>query len=159
MYLTMKVLHIVAVTLFLGNIITGVMWKYHAEGTRDPRIIAHTFEGITRSDRWFTLPGVALIILTGITAAIYAQLPLLRTGWILWSLGLFILSGIVFMIWVGPLQHRIAALARAAGSESQMDWAKYHSMERKWGFWGAVAVIAPLAAVVLMVFKPALPAL
>lgn len=159
MYFTMKALHIVAVVLFLGNIITGVLWKYHGERTRDPRIIAHTFEGITRSDRWFTLPGVLLILFSGVVAAIEGRWPILGTGWILWSIVLFAISGIVFMIWVGPLQRRITALARAAGSEAQMDWAKYRSMERRWGFWGAVAVIAPLAALVLMVFKPFLPAL
>jgi hypothetical protein len=30
---------------------------------------------------------------------------------------------------------------------------------RSWELWGAVAVLTPIAAVVLMVLKPALPAL
>jgi uncharacterized membrane protein len=74
MYLFLKLLHIIAVVLFLGNIITGLFWKFHAEGTRDARIIAHTFEGISRSDRWFTMPGVLLILAAGIPAAIIAKL-------------------------------------------------------------------------------------
>ena len=55
-YLTLKMLHIVAVVLFLGNIITGVFWKDHADRSRDPRIILAILEGIVRSDRWFTIP-------------------------------------------------------------------------------------------------------
>jgi uncharacterized membrane protein len=81
MYLTLKTLHILAVVLFLGNIITGVFWKAHADRTGDPRIMAHTLDGIIRSDRWFTIPGVLLIIAFGMGAAIMARLPILRTAW------------------------------------------------------------------------------
>lgn len=158
MYLLLKTLHVFAVALFLGNIITGVFWKIHAERTRDPRLIAHAFEGITASDRWFTIPGVVVIIVTGVLAAISARLPILGTGWILWSLVLFAVSGIAFMAWVAPLQRRIAAFARAAGT-TQLDWAGYREMAQTWELWGLVAVITPLAALVLMVLKPDLPAL
>ncbi len=48
MYLALKSLHIIAVVLFLGNVITGVFWKSHADQTGDPRIIAHTLDGIIR---------------------------------------------------------------------------------------------------------------
>ncbi|MGQ0833338.1 MAG: DUF2269 family protein [Gammaproteobacteria bacterium] len=158
MYLLLKTLHVFAVVLFLGNIITGIFWKTHAEHTRDPRLIAHAFEGITASDRWFTIPGVVVIIATGVLAAINARLPLLGTGWILWSLVLFAVSGVAFMVWVAPLQRRIAAFARAAGA-TQLDWARYREMAQRWELWGLVAVITPLAALVLMVLKPDLPAL
>jgi uncharacterized membrane protein len=53
-YLGLKLFHIAAVILFLGNIITGLYWKAHADRTRNPQVIAHTFEGIICSDRWFT---------------------------------------------------------------------------------------------------------
>ena len=66
MYLPMKLLHIVAVIAFLGNIATGLFWHIHAARTRDPRLLAHTVDGIIRSDRLFTIPGVAVIITTGI---------------------------------------------------------------------------------------------
>ena len=35
MYLPMKLLHIVAVIAFLGNIATGLFWHVHAARTRD----------------------------------------------------------------------------------------------------------------------------
>lgn len=49
MYLAMKTLHVLAVVLFRGNIITGLFWKAHGDRTGDPRIIAHTLEGIIRA--------------------------------------------------------------------------------------------------------------
>lgn len=62
------------------------------------------------------------------------------------------------MFWVGPLQRKIAVLARAGGA-GQFDWPRYESLHRSWTIWGSVATLAPLIALVLMVLKPALPAL
>ena len=40
MYLLYKLLHVVAVILFLGNIITGVFWHRLAARTREPKLLA-----------------------------------------------------------------------------------------------------------------------
>ena len=72
MYAILKVIHVLAVIIFMGNIITGLFWKAHADRTKDRRIIAHTMDGIIRSDRWFTIPGVAIITAAGVLAAIQA---------------------------------------------------------------------------------------
>lgn len=159
LYLALKLVHIVAVVLFLGNITTGAFWKAHADRTGDPRIIRHTLEGIIRSDRWFTVPGVVVILLGGFGAAGVARLPLLGTGWIFWSLVLFTISGVAFMSRVVPLQKRMARLAADASASGGFDWATYRAWSRGWAVWGAVATLAPFAAMGLMVFKPALPAL
>jgi len=157
-YVIWKIVHVIAVVLFLGNIITGVFWAMYAERTRDPKIIAHAFEGITQSDRWFTMPGVTLLTIAGLAGAISAGFPILRTGWIFWSLLLLVLSGVAFMFWVGPLQRRIATLARS-GTAGQFDWPRYDALRRSWAVSGGIATLAPLVALVLMVLKPDLPAL
>ncbi len=156
MYLWLKLLHLVAVVAFLGNITTGLFWKLHADRTRDPRIIAHTFDGIIRSDRWFTIPGVVLILAGGIGAAIVGGVPLLGTGWILWSIVLFTISGLAFVLRVAPLQTQLRALAQAGAEQGSLDWARYHRLARTWELWGAVALLTPVAALVLMVLKPSL---
>jgi uncharacterized membrane protein len=158
LYLVLKSVHILAVVMFLGNITTGIFWKEHADRTRDPRIIAHAILGIIHADRLFTVPGVLLIVLAGVGAAMSGGYPLLGTGWILWSIGLFTLSGVAFMGWLVPVQKRMHALMRAAAESGNPDWAAYQKLSRAWAFWGAVALLAPLAAMVLMVLKPALPA-
>ena len=158
MYLVWKVLHVIGVVLFLGNIITGVFWAYHADKTRDPRIIEHAFDGIARTDRWFTMPGVILLIVAGVAAALAGGFPILRTGWIFWGLVMLILSGLAFMFFVAPLQRKISALARA-GYAGKFDNARYDSLRRSWALWGSIATLAPLVAVILMVLKPSLPAL
>ena len=158
LYLIFKFFHIAAVILFLGNIITGLFWKAHADRTRDPRVIEHTLVGIIRSDRWFTIPGVVAILIAGFGAAIVAQIPILGTGWILWSIVLFSLSGLAFSFRVAPLQTQLAALAQAGVESGRFDWVRYHSLSRTWELWGLFALLTPVAAVVLMVLKPPLPA-
>ena len=154
MYLAMKTLHVLAVVLFLGNIITGLFWKAHGDRTADPRIVAHTLEGIIRSDRWFTIPGVLLIIGFGVAAAVIGRLPILSTGWIWQSIVLFAVSGLAFMLRVAPLQRRLLQLASVAVGGGPWDQAAYHRLSRRWEFWGVVAIVTPLAALVLMVYKP-----
>jgi uncharacterized membrane protein len=155
MYLLIKLLHIVAVIAFLGNITTGLFWHIHAARTRDPRLLAHTMDGIIRSDRLFTMPGVIVIVATGIVTAVIGGLPLLHTGWILWTLVLFSLSGVMFMGFVAPLQRQMLALAQA-GTAGSFDYAAYAGVARRWEVWGAAAVLTPVAGLALMVLKPAL---
>lgn len=156
MYLFIKLLHVLAVVAFVGNITTGLFWHAHAARTRDPRLLAFTMDGIIRSDRIFTAPGVIAIIVTGVAAAIYGDLPLLRTGWILWSLLLFIAAGAIFGIRVAPLQRQLRALAEAAAQSGAFEYARYHALAVRWEIWGAAALLTPLAALVLMVLKPSL---
>jgi uncharacterized membrane protein len=150
-YSLLKLVHVVAVVAFLGNIATGVFWKRHAERAGDARLVAHAFDGIIRSDRLFTLPGVVVIVATGLAAAVLGGFPILRTGWIRWSLVLFSASGLAYSVRVAPLQRRILALASGGGA---FDWERYHALARAWEAWGAFALLAPLGALALMVLKP-----
>ena len=122
--------------MFLGNITTGIFWKEHADRTKDPRIIAHAMAGIIAADRWFTIPGVLIIVLAGISTAIAGHLPLLRTGWIFWSLVLFTLSGVAFMGWLAPIQRRMLRLMEAGAASGQPDWNAYRRLSGGWAFWG-----------------------
>lgn len=156
MYLWMKLLHILAVVMFLGNITTGVFWHRHAARTRNPRLLAHTMDGVIRSDRLFTMPSIMVIIATGVIAAIQGGLPLLRTGWIAWTLALFAVSGLLFMFRVAPLQRQLRTLAESGAASGSFDYDAYHRVALRWELWGAGATLTPLLALVLMVLKPVL---
>jgi uncharacterized membrane protein len=153
-YLLLKSLHVIGVVLFLGNIITGIFWKVHADLGGDLRARAQALDGIIKSDRVFTVPGVLLIIVTGVALALVGNLPILGTPWILWSIVLFGIAGAVFGIKVGPLQKKLLSNVRAglAGSWNENH---YQALSRSWRAWGMVATAAPLLALVLMVLKPA----
>jgi uncharacterized membrane protein len=155
-YLLWKFVHVASVVLFVGNITTGVFWGAHAHRSRDFRLIASTFDGIIRSDRMFTMPGVFGIIVSGFGAAIVGGLSILGTGWILWGIVLFSVAGIVFGRSVAPLQRDIVRLASSAPADEE-SWKVYEQLYRRWARWGLVALLTPAAAVLIMVVKPVLP--
>ena len=154
MYLVLKLLHVSAVVMFLGNIITGLFWHRHAARTRDPRLLHHAMDGILRSDRWFTNPAAATIAITGVATALVGHIPILRTHWIAGGLALFIASGLVFVARVTPLQKQLRDLARTGLESGAFDHPRYEALARRWELWGAVALLLPLAAFVLMILKP-----
>jgi uncharacterized membrane protein len=152
MYLIFKALHVFAVIAFLGNITVGLFWKNFADRTKDPAIMAHTIDGIIRADRIFTIPGVVFILIGGIGAAVVGSIPILSTGWLLWSIVLFVISGLAF----GPLARAQRGMLTAVKAN---DMPLYHRLSRHWDIYGSIALIAPLIAVALMILKPALPTL
>ncbi|MET0985051.1 MAG: DUF2269 family protein [Steroidobacteraceae bacterium] len=153
MYLTLKLLHIFGVVLFLGNIITAVLWKSLADRSNDARVIAYAMDGIIAADRYFTVPGVGLILVTGISLVIASGYSFLGTTWVWQSLVLFAISAIVFMALLAPLQRRLRDVA-VQGGRGGFDRVTYQRLSRQWAVWGSLATLAPLAALGLMVLKP-----
>jgi uncharacterized membrane protein len=150
-YFYIKLIHVIFVILFLGNITIGLFWKIIAEKTKDPDKIAFAFKGIIKADRYFTVPGVIGITLFGIGLAMHAGYPILGTGWILWSIILFTISGIAFMAKLVPLQKKLATLA---SDKENFNWDEFLKMSKQWDVWGYVALLTPWIATVLMVLKP-----
>jgi uncharacterized membrane protein len=155
MYLWLKLLHVVSVIAFLGNITTGLFWHGQAARSREPSLLAFTMKGIIRSDRLFTIPGVFGIIITGVGTATRGHLPIMRTGWILWTLVLFAISGLVFMIRVAPLQRKLLTLAETGAASGSFSYAEYHALALRWEVWGAIALVTPMVGLIFMVLKPA----
>ena len=151
-YPVFKLIHISAVILFLGNILTGLFWMKQADRSGNLSIISFTINSIIKSDKWFTIPGVVIITGAGISAALQNHIPLLRTGWIFWSITLFTLSGIVFSIKLVPLQRKI--FEQTCGQvNGKFNWKLYRKNLLKWERRGLVALILPLIALALMVLK------
>jgi uncharacterized membrane protein len=149
-------LHLVAVIAFLGNITTGLFWHAHAARSRNPMLLAFTMEGIIRSDRLFTIPGVLGIIVSGVATAMQRHLPILGTTWILVTLVLFSVSGLVFVARVAPLQRQLLALAQGSAQSASFEYPRYHALARRWEVWGAVALATPIVGLIFMVLRPAL---
>jgi uncharacterized membrane protein len=149
-YLILKLVHILAVIAFMGNIVTGLFWMKQADKTKDIKLISFTMKGIIASDRLFTIPGVIIITAGGFAAAIHNNIPLLRTGWIFWPIILFTFSGIMYSVMLAPMQKKIYRLTLDAGA---FNWSSYHSNLKKWEVAGFIAMLTPLVALVMMVLK------
>ena len=150
-YLILVLIHVIAVIIFLGNITIAPFWKSQAERSKDRLNILNTWEGIIRADKFFTMPGVILLLLFGVGAAAHLKYNFLETGWIFWSIILYTISGAAFMAKVSPIQKKIVALAK---DELKFNWDDYNKLVKQWDVWGSIATITPWIAVILMVIKP-----
>ena len=152
-YLIVKLIHVIAAIIFLGNITLGFFWKFRAEKLKERQRLAETFTSIINADRLFTMPSVVIILVFGIGNAQLFGYNLISTGWIFWSIVLYVISGLAFMIRVVPLQKKILALT---SDENKFNWDEYNKLSGKWNLWGTIATITPWIAVILMVLKPTL---
>ena len=125
-YSFLKLVHLISVMLFLGNIITGLYWMYIATKTKDLKLINFVVRGIIKADRIFTIPGVIIITAGGFMAAGYGRLPILGTGWILWSIIMFSISGLAFMFRVAPLQRKLYNLTLTSPDDTNENHINYH---------------------------------
>ena len=152
-YPLLKLLHIAAVIIFLGNIITGHFWMHLAIVSKDVNIIRHSINGIMRSDRIFTIPAVIIIIVAGILSAFYGNIPVLRTGWIVWSITLFSLSGVIFSTKLSVVLRKMLKLTNNQHGNRHEELISINNLYREWNIWALVAITLPLAALVMMVLK------
>lgn len=158
-YRTILLFHLLGVVAFFSNAIAAFVWQARGARTRDPAVVAHTFRTLVAGDVWITPIAVAVILASGVGLAVVAGLPILGTGWVLWSLLAFLGSGLVFALSVLPLQSRLAAWTSASAIDARFDWSRYAIESRRWTRRAHLSLGLALVALILMVLRPALPAL
>jgi uncharacterized membrane protein len=151
-YQLLKSIHMLGVTIFLGNIIVTAVWKVLADRTKSPAIVAYAQRLVTITDFAFTAVGVLLILVSG-------RLLALRFGeigdilWLNWGWWLFIASGVIWVLILIPIQIKQARLAKDFSKEEEIP-ESYWTLSNYWAVFGSVATILPLANLYFMVFKP-----
>jgi uncharacterized membrane protein len=156
-YRWVKLLHLLGVLLFVGNILVTAVWKALADRTRDPAIVAFAQRLVGLTDIVFTGPGAGLVgasgVLLGTSYAAEHGGAFWKVGWIAWGLGLFALSGLIWVALLIPLQLRQAALARQFAVDGRIP-PEYWRLGRIWAAAGVVATALPLVNLYLMVLRP-----
>jgi len=153
MLLLLKLLHLLGVILFVGNILTAALWKTRADASGDLRAIAYAQRGVMFADYVFTLPGVALILITGFWMASVSGRNILQTGWLFTALILLIVTVLIWLFELFPGQRQLIRLADEAVRTGQLD-PLFKGVTLRWTIFGILATLLPLVNVYLMVFKP-----
>lgn len=150
-YLWLKTIHIIGVVLFLGNIIVTGWWKNLADRTKNPQVIAFAQRQVTLTDYLFTAGGALILFVAGMLNVWLHQIPL-SLKWLMHGMGFFIVSGLIWVLILIPVQIKQARMANEFASTGVIPDA-YWKLCQRWNFWGLLAVITPLITVYFMVFK------
>jgi uncharacterized membrane protein len=145
-------LHLIGVILFVGNIITAAFWKVRADLLKNPAIIYSTVKNVMLADYVFTIPGLVLIIVSGIVMAVQAEMDLSGLNWLTLSLILFAITGVIWLAILIPLQRgmiRHIAQCTESGNISK----EYRQASRNWAIFGIAATLLPIVILYLMITK------
>jgi len=153
MFLFLRLLHLLGVILFVGNIVTAALWKVRADASGDLRAIAYAQRGVMFADYVFTAPGAALILVTGLWMASLSDRNILQTGWLLTALVLLVVTLLIWLFELLPVQRRLIRVADEAVRNGQLD-PVFKGLSLRWTIFGMLATLLPLVNVYLMVFKP-----
>ncbi len=151
-YPLLKTLHVLGAVLFLGNIIVTAVWKSLADRTRNAVVIGFSQRLVTITDIAFTATGIVLLAWTGPVMA--TRLGGMGIPWVAWGAGLFAAAGLVWLAVLIPVQILQARLARGFAHGGAIP-PRYWTLARIWMIGGIAATLLPLAALVVMVMKPA----
>ena len=145
-------MHIFGAVLFMGNIIVTAVWGSLAKRSGSPEVMRYATRGIVLTDVIFTTPGALLLLLNG---GIHGT-HWFKEGatWIFVSLGLFVVTGVIWLAVLVPTQRRMMAAAWSTTGTDPVP-AETFALFQRWFRWGGIATVLILAVLVLMVWKPA----
>lgn len=139
--------HIAGVVLFLGNVMVGALLLGMTDARGDVHLLRFVSTFIGWADAVFTGPGALLLFSSGLALAA----PMggwARAAWTFWATVSLVVSGLLWVLVLVPLQQRMISRAEA------LDLAGWRRLARLYTAPGVVSLVLLIAALVLMVVKP-----
>ena len=150
-YLIIKWLHILSSTILFGTGIGSAFYMFVANRRKLVAEIYFATKYVVMADWVFTLPAIVIQLITGLMLVKRGGFNL-ADGWLIWSLGLYALAVICWLI-VVCLQINMRDLAITAMVDDNPLPKEYWRMELWWIILGFVALPAMIAIFYLMVIK------
>ena len=155
----LKILHVLAAMLLLGNLLMAPFWRKRMAiimGGPQARAVAN--RTVRVADLMFTLPGWVITLITGVIVAINEGFFARNEGparkaWLHVSLVLFL---IWVVLWhVSVLRARKAMITRAdeaaASGQTPAELARH---EQQWAQWSYIAAAVAIVMLILMISQP-----
>lgn len=145
-------MHITGALLFVGNIVTAAFWKIRADATRNPVVIHEAAKNVMLADYVFTLPGLALLIGSGVSMAVRSGSFQSGFNWLTLSLILFAVTGILWLGILIPLQRGMIRHSKRS-VDSGIVSSEYRKASLYWAVFGTITTLLPVVIMYLMIAK------
>lgn len=143
-----KVLHILGVVIFMGNMIVGPVWFSFAYYSKDAHVLKFAARLLQKTDLYLTIPGVALTVLNGLClSAVYGGSH--AQPWLMHSIYL-ILSMWILSVPLVFLQEKLFLTIENEAHNT----AKINRLLIQWSILGSLVMIPPGIIFYWMVVKP-----
>lgn len=147
----LKILHVLAVVVLLGNLLMAPFWRRRLAMPDSPQARAAANRSVRLADLLFTLPGWVVTLATGIGLIIQGGWP--SGGWLHASLVLFL---VWLVLWhVFTLRARKAMIAKAdeavTSGQTATELAQH---EHQWAQWSYLSALVVVVILILMVLRP-----
>jgi uncharacterized membrane protein len=154
-YYVLKYLHIIGASVLLGTGAGIAFFMLMAHLTGKAAVVASVAHIVVIADFLFTATAVIAQPVTGVALAHYVGYALTE-GWIVWSIVLYLITGIFWLpvVW---MQMRMRELAQKAAVRGIPLPPSYHRLFWWWFAFGFPAFFAVLAIFWLMIARPQLP--
>jgi uncharacterized membrane protein len=149
----MKILHVLAVVVLLGNLLMAPFWRKRLAALGGAQARAAANRSVRVADLIFTLPGWVVVLATGIMLIIYRGG--MHGGWLHLSLLLFLGWLIFWHVLVLRTRKAMIAQAEEAASGGQAP-AELAQHERQWQQWSYLAAGIAVLILILMIAQPRL---
>lgn len=153
LYLSVKTLHVLAATLFLGTGIGSAYYKFRADQSGDLRVVAWAQRAIVTGDLIFIVPAGVLLPATGLWMATDRGWPL-TSGFVFWGLLGYAVAGVTWLP-AAYLQLRMRRAADEALARGEALPEQFERDRRVWLALGFPSFIAAMTTVYVMVFHNA----
>lgn len=153
LYSHARFLHIAASALFFSHAVIGIMWEQHSLADGSKEIVLHTYRTVAFLDARFSSPLIIISVLGGLSLSLSIG-GLWETGWLSVSFLLFLVSGVLWIVFDIPTQYKIMQLSSGLTPEDRsLPDELVRLLKRR--RWISLAGVVPLMIIfILMVYKP-----
>lgn len=151
MHWLMRILHVLAVVVLLGNLLMAPFWRRRLAILGGPEARAAANRSVRVADLVFTLPGWVVVLATGIMLSIARQW---KGGWLHLSLLLFLGWLVLWHVLVLRARKAMIAQAEAVAASPQAPAERVTELaenERQWQRWSYVSAALVVLILILMV--------
>jgi hypothetical protein len=150
-----KALHFVGLAMFLGSILAHVSLGF-VPGVKDPtQAMVFWRQGIEIATRSLTVPGLALLVVTGLFMAVRGGSRFASQRWLIVHLTIGVLIVLIVALVMVPagIQSLDQAIDLSHGTGST---ATFSGLIRKERVFGAINIILALVSILIVTLKPRL---
>jgi hypothetical protein len=150
-----KALHFVGLAMFLGSILSHVSLGF-VPGARDPaRAMLFWRQGIEIATNSLTVPGLALLVVTGLFMAGWGGSRFAKQRWLIVHLTIGVLIVLIAAFVMRPVGIRsldqAIKISHGAGS-----MATFSALIRRERIFGAITIVLALLSILIVTLKPRL---